>query len=428
MSKGASSQIPNYLAPQSPQAIRRQATTSVAAAYKPAQQDLNHQEKQAKAISDKRSADNKYYLAWLDTQEQALQAHADASNTQLVGMEQGFAQQQQQLFGGQASTLAAGANARAGNVSNNAQSTAFGQSLSQNQALNTASLASKSQAGLETVGRDQSLLDAVRLNNGAFMSAAEQKQISDLQTTLSSIASARTKLGSAQAADTQKEEARLGGIEIQKAQSNRAYATALQQLTNSTVNINSEISTREANAVTARINAKTSLTRAQNTQMDADRNFKLAKQRYGLAAAKDLYERDNGLGPYRPSKGGKGAKPPLTQGSQNVIYGRIDKITGQVNQMVQTYGLTPQAAYHLLQNGGYVNGPAHTTATGKQTVSQIHINPVGDIQILNAAYNLRSGGSGLSPGDVRALKAMGLAHPGNRYSHYSNPNTYNGPH
>lgn len=414
--------VPNYLAPQTPQQIKKTATTTIAAAYKPAKQDLNHQQKQAQAISDKRSADNKYYLAWLNTQEQALQAHADAANTQLVGMEQGFAQQQAQLFNGQQPGLVAGADARSGNVSNNAQSTALNQTVTQNQALNAARLGSTSQSGLETISRDQDMLGAVRLNSSAAISAADQKQLSDLQTTLSNIASARTKLFSSQAADTQKEIGRLGGIEIQKAQSNRDYQAALVAAGVKTAEIKSLMTARTAATALNQKKFDLALTKAQQAQANSDRTYQLNKGRYGLSVAKDQYEREHGLGPYRPVKGTPAHKP-LTQSSQNTIYNRIDKTTGLVEQLINTYGLSPQAAYHLLQNGGYVNGPTHTTSTGKTSTSPVHFNPVGDVQILNAAYNLRSGGSGLSPGDIRALKAMGLATPEKRYSHYSNPNT-----
>lgn len=423
--------IPNYLAPLSPGAIKKQATTTIAAAYRPASQELNQQATQAKAISDKRTADNKYYLAWLNTQEQAMQTHADAANQQLIDQENTLRTQQQGLYSTQAGSLIAAANARSGNVSNNDQSNAFNQSLTQNQITNEGLLNSSQQSSTETMAHDNDLTNAVRLNSSSFVQAGEQKQLSDLQTALTGIAQARSKLVTSEASDITKEIARLNGIEIQKAQSNRDFGVAAQKLGISQAETQSLIDNRAASTKIAEINAQTRLSTAQQNAMNQDRNFDLNKQKFGAAAAKDLYERNHGLGPYRPAKT-TGAKPPLTQTGQNAVYARIDKVTAQINNLITQHGYTPQQAYHAVQNGGFVGGGQHesqsTSSTGSSSKSlsqgQVKIIQEGDIQILNAAFNLRQGGVGLSPGDVAALKAMGLAHPGN---HYGTPSSITNP-
>lgn len=425
------SRIPNYLAPLSPGAIKKQATTTIAAAYRPASQELDQQGTQAKAISDKRTADNKYYLAWLNTQEQAMQTHADAANQQLIDQENTLRTQQQGLYSTQAGSLIAAANARSGNVSSNGQSNAFNQTLTQNQITNEGLLNSAQQSSNETMTHDNDLTNAVRLNSSSFVQAGEQKQLSDLQTALTGIAQARSKLVTSEASDTIKEIARLNGIEIQKAQSNRDYGAAVAKLNLSTAETQSLIDNRAANTKLAGQRLTLDLNKAQLAQLNSDRTYKLDAAKYGAQAAKDLYERQHGLGVYKPAKG-TSAKPPLTQTGQNALYKRIDAVTAQINNLITQHGYTPQQAYHAVQNGGFVGGAQHesqsTSSTGTTSTSksqgQVKISQEGDIQILNAAFNLRAGGVGLSPGDVAALKAMGLAHPGN---HYGTPSSITNP-
>ncbi len=420
---------PNWLAPQSAQQLASQATKTISSAYAPQYQNLAQQTKTAQGLSDKRSADNKYYLSWLDTQMSAIQAHADASNQALISAEQGLSNQQQGLYATQSADQVAAANARAGNVSNNAQSTPLTTGIQQSEAAGTGLLGSAEKNVLANAGTNTNALAATRANNYGFIGAAESKQLADLNTTLTSIGNARSTLATKQTADTAKEIARLQGVEIAKAQSNRNFDVAAQKLGVTVANTNSEIQTRAATTATGQKNAATAAQRAQDSQMNADRNYQLNVAKFNSATAKDIYQRDHQLGAYRPSSAG--VVKPLSPTSQEAYYNKIDKVAGDANWIRQHFpNMTPAAVYSLLQRGGTLTIPgAPNPTTGKVPPQNRTFAPAGDMVILNAGFNVRQGGSGLSPGDVSTLKALGLTDPATRYGSYNLPTSaQNAPH
>lgn len=399
----------DWLAPLTNKQVTAQAKTTINKAYNPAYTDLNSQAGRAQGISDKRTADNKYYLSWLDSKMAELQSHADAAHQQLMGLEQGLQTQQNALYGGQQQGLVDQANARAGNVSNNAQSTALGADIHQNQAANMGHLNSVSTEALQGIDTANGQLGGTRANNFNVVQSAQTKQLSDLNIVLGKIADARLKLTSQKTADLAKEIARLQGVEIQKQQSNRDYQAAATKLGITLANTQSEIQTRAGQLAVSQQNASTNAANVKSQINTRDATYKLNVAKYNTAVAKDIYQRDHGLGPYKVSRG-SGSKPPLTQASQNAIYHQIGGIQGQLNDLIANYHYTPSQAWHLLHNGGYVSTPAG--ANGKPGTR--HISAVGDDGLLNAAYNTRTGAAGLTPGDINYLKRLGLANPGNR--------------
>jgi hypothetical protein len=414
--KATAAKIPNYLAPISPQQIVKNATNTMAKAYAPQVQSLNQQQAAAQGLSDKRTADNKYYNTWLQTQMGALQAHANAADAQIQGAQSGLMAQQNALYSAQPGQLVAGADARSGNVSNNAQSSAFGQDVNANQQQNTGLLNASEQSALGTIQGNEDQRNNAQANDFNVVASQQNTQLGQLQTALTGIANNRTKLATAETGDVAKEIARLQGVEISKAQSNESFQAAEQKLgltaatDSSTIAKNAATSTAAlSNAATAKTNAATSQVRAatalsaqQQNAMNQNRDYNLNAAKFGAATAKDMYERTNSLGPYKVAAG-KTPKP-LSDASQNVVYTKIDQISGTLNQLIQN-GATPQEAYHLLQNGG------STTLNGKS-----HSYTPDNIQLLNAAYNVRNGGSGLTAGDIAALKhVFGLSTPGQRY-------------
>lgn len=414
-------QVQDPLAILTPQQIKAQATQTVKAAYQPVYTGLNQQSAQEQAILAKQEADNQYYMQWLNSKSTALQVQQNVVDQSTQQLETQLTGNASAALGAQPGALTAAATANAGNVS--AEGSAFHAGTPLGNALTANEGA---QQGIENAAATRSLdqeriaegqLGASSMNAANALQAGRTAENANFNTAMKAIANAKTTDLAKETGDIEKEIARLQGVNINVASSNRSYAAAAEKLGITLANTKSEIGARAAAAQVAQQNANTragqlklNLTKAQLTQMNSDRNFKLAQQRYGLAAAKDIYEREHGLGPYRPSA--SGGQKPLSTISQNTIYRRIDTITGQINQLIATYGLTPQQAYHVMQHGGYVQGAG--TSTGKPT--KIHIQPVRDgAQILNAAYNLRSGGPGLDSGDMAALKAMGLAHPLNHY-------------
>jgi hypothetical protein len=397
------SAAPNWLAAQNPTQIKNQATKTISAAYAPAYQDLNQQAKTAQGLNDKRSSDNRFYQSWLQTQMDTLQSHADASHASLLGMEQNLQNQQNGLYSGQAQGLVAGANARSGNVSNNADSTAFGSRLQQNQAQNESNLNASSQQATQGIDLANNQVGAAKANDFSYLQANSQKQVADFQTTMQKLTTARDTLSSKQTADTLKEIARLQGVEVAKAQSNRSYAAAAEKLGISLANTNSLITTRAQNAATSQARLGLDMSKAQQAQMNSDRNYQLNVSKFDSATAKDLYQRDHGLGAYKPSK--TGAKPALGQASQNSIYNHVATIRGHLTQLITAFHLSPVDAWHAYntgtfqQNGKAVKVPGWTPA---------------DTGLLNAAYNTLDNGTGLSQGDITYLTNLGLTNPQQR--------------
>lgn len=444
----AASKVPNPLAPLNPNQLKQQAVKTVNSAFAPVYQGLNQQTKQSQGINDKRTSDNKYYLSWLNTQQASLQAHTDAANSQLAGLETTLGAQQQQTFQPQAANMVGQANARVGNVSNNAQSNAFGTApssggetqLQASQAYNTQMLGASQQSAINQIGTANAQQTGSAGNSAGIVADLQQKDNAANATAMTNIANTRAKDQTLQSSDIEKEIARLQGVEIQKAQSNENFQAAQQKLGLTTANTASQITARtnSANAAQQRnqisaantnsligsrnTTAALNLTKAQNSQMNADRTYKLDQQKYNSATAKDMYQRQHGLGPYKvaASKSGSvgsaisGVAKPLATASQNALYNSIDKIAAQYKSVSSTQpNWTPEQIYYFLQKGGVLATPVTGGTTGKPTT--VRYAPEGNAQLLNAAYKIAQG-LALNAGDVAALKGMGLANPGSRYS------------
>lgn len=417
---GANAPAPSPLAPLSPQQIANQARSTVSSSYKPAYQSLNQQQTQANNIAAKREADNHYYLAWLDTQGQALQAHADAANKTLGDLEQQLTGNQAQQFAALPGQLVTSAGERAGNVSNEANANAFGRYLSPQLQANTQDLHGAAAGALAATGNTTDLLGAARANTGAFVMAGQNKQMGDLNTALTNIANERSKLRSSQTGDVAKEIARLQGVEIAKAEYNQNYATAAQKLGITLATAKSEIGARAASAKAAADASNPNLPGSAAWSRVAaaaarDATYKLNVAKYNTATARDIYEKQHHLGVYKNA-----SNRPLGQSSQNTIYNHVSAVEGTLRQLLSN-GADPQTAYHTLLGGKTVNVPTGRTHNVKQTDGTYKSEPIyrtvtyksPDVQILNAAYNLVTG-NGLTKGDVAALEKMGLVNPGSR--------------
>lgn len=410
-------QTPNWLAPSTPNQIKAQATATVKAAYAPEYQSLNQQAKQAQGIADKRAADNRFYQTWLGSQMDTLQAHSDAARAHIEGLITNLNQAQSGLYATQGQDLIGAADQRAGNVSNNADSRPLTQGLQQNQQYNQGLLLDTSQFASSRLlsGIDQT--DAARMNDSATISDIRIKQQADLSNALTKIANERALLNTKEGGDIVKEIGRLQGVEMQKEEANRNYAAAAEKLGLNAANIQNEILTRTQNANTSAQNAKTrqsqlqlDWTKAMNAQANSDRNYQLNQAKFGLTAARDMYEREHGLGPYKPAKSGQ--KPALSLTSQNAVYSKIDEIRGHLQQLVSA-GVGAQQAWHILHAGGTVAVP-FKDATGKAKSRNMYFGPVGDDGLLNAAYNTLDGAAGLTKGDVAYLESLGVSNPGAR--------------
>jgi hypothetical protein len=112
---------------------------------------------------------------------------------------------------------------------------------------------------------------------------------------------------------------------------------------------------------------------------------------------------------------------PATGAQANAVFSHIDYVTGEIQNLI-SHGIPPAQAYHLIQNGGRIQ--TGTTSSGAATYRTYFPNRLGT-QVLNAAYNVRSGGAGLTPGDLAWFASLGIKNP-TRYPH-ANQKTVGGP-
>lgn len=388
------------LVPLTPQQITQQATKTVAAAYKPVYSTLNQQGDQIQNIYNKQQQDNQYFQQWLSSKTSALQAQQSQVDQTTNALEQ-------QITGNMINNQAT-VNQPAGG--------ALAQNLAATNSANEQIVGGAANAGLEMERTAEARLGAGAENAQNFLQAGAQKETTNMQDAMTKLQTTRSAELDKQAADTQKEIARLQGVNINLAENNRNYLTAAQKLNVDIANVNSEMASRAAGTRIAQQNANTAATRANNqAKQDSFDNW-VKTQQLSLDQQKFILSQFNSQSQaalrqaqiYKDQHGGA-----LTLSEQNTIYGAIDKTRGEVQSLINQ-GLTPQQAYHALQNGYYLgsepfsqtttkNGKT-TNTTGRKSV-KITVPRMDNTAYLNAAYNLATQGS-LSPGDADYLQKL----------------------
>lgn len=214
----------NPLAPIPPKVLRRQAMELMRTLYKPGFAQLSNEEKRVNSISEKRKADNSYYLNWLTKQSELLGAHEESARAQVLAagqqaqgeVQKGWEDLHQQMVsnaGSEAGVSTLPAEAAAFNVSDAALKGAH-----EIQDQRTAT-----QNQLSTLGNAASLGSAI---NFAEIAAMESKRNSDQQKSLNTINNSRQELRLNRAAEAAKEYARGLDKEIEKAQARAQIAAS----------------------------------------------------------------------------------------------------------------------------------------------------------------------------------------------------------
>lgn len=413
----------NWLAPMNPAQLRQQAVKTITSSYKPPLKELNSQQNRQSAIYNKQVRDNQAFENWYAGQAATITNANNAANQAIMNQMGQATADANAAYAPQAATLTAGADAREGNVSNNAMATPFGQQLTDSQNVDKGIVGSSEQAALQGLHTGTNVLAATNANNEGRVQEGQQKQLANYQTQLASLATERTKLRSSQAGDVQKEIARLQGVEIQKAQAQENYNAAVQKL-GLTASIDSQrnaISQQNANTAATRANneaaqyksedalraaqIKAGLTEAQWRSMQANKSYKLQARKLGDQEATTRYLQTHHLGTYAPKSGSSGAGGGYTfgtQSEQNSIANRIDTIRGEADRLLAS-GKTPAEVRTILQQGASFK--VKNAKTGTSTTS---FSPVGNTTLLNAAMALSSTGLGLTPPQIAALNKMGL--------------------
>lgn len=133
-----------------------------------------------------------------------------------------------------------------------------------------------------------------------------------------------------------------------------------------------------------------------------DRQFRLDVQKVGLTDARDRYQREHGLGPYKPATGARAKK--LTPTQVNEAFGQIDQARSTIaNIRQQAPSMTTQQIRQALTNGYYLgNVDGRTT---RLSVPKIKGGGYG--AYVNSAMDLALNGY-LSPANITALHRAGL--------------------
>lgn len=422
----------NALTPLTMQQIRRQAQKTVNAGYKSSYTQLGQQDTQAQNLYAKQQADNQYFQQWLDSKTAALQQQQNQVDGSTNALEQQLTGNTQAAFANQQQDLTQQANAREGNISNNAESTPLTTGIAQNQTNQNLFDQAAGTQNLQEERATNAFTNATALNDTAYVQTGRQTQLQNLNAALTGDANTRTTLSQKKAGDLQTAITNLQAQNATIAQNNRAFAAAQQAAGLSAANTLSEIKDRQDTAHNRDLTTQNTITHDQNLDklslarlreslshqqqeaMAQNRTYQLDLAKFGAQQATARYEKAHGLGVYNPHSGTSSSRGSLTLSEQNTIYQKISGMVGAYHQLISA-GHTPQQAYQLMKNGYTIGAHQVIPAHGKPyTVGGDHIPPIGDVRLLNAAYSVGRVGS-LDPGDVAALKGMGLAHPGKRY-------------
>lgn len=390
----------NWTQPLSPKQVVQQANALVTQAYQPATSELNLEESQQNGILAKQVADNQYYQNWLDAKSAALQANEAQVNSATNALESQLTSDQAGGFGAQSANLTAAANDRAGNVSNNAASFAPGGSAlgaelgSTRQGLEN-ELGAAAKQSLAVENTSSNALGAAIANTGAVVASGQAKEQGAFNTQMMKIAQSRAALGAKEGADLTSEIAKLQGVQISLAENDRNYATATAKLGITAANTSSEIANRAANTKLAAGRLSVERGRLHETiTEDQIRNDqtgeKIALQAANTSSEIALRNAQIWKDTHPQAKG-------ISQTAVNTITNSIRKAAGEMNGLIGQQGLTPQQAYAAMLQGGYQAGK-----------KWIHVTAITNQSLLNAAFHVRSGGSGLTPGDLKYLTQLGL--------------------
>lgn len=355
--KAASGKPYDWLAPLTPAQIAKQAKATITTAYKPDFSNIDQEQSRLTAINNKRTQDNQAYEQWLATQQNLITQQSNANDlafANAIGQSNSMAQSA--LGTGQTTGLVTAANARAGNVSNNATSNAIGtgagSDVSQNEKSDIATIGGVNSQAAANVQTGGDLLRANSVNNLNTVQSNSENDTANFNTQLATLAQDRSKLRLSQSGDIAKEISRLQGVEIQKAQAQQDYAAAAQKLGVDTKEFNTdtkiklaqlqqsaaaltekakEFSQTQKNDVwkekfealtrvnIAKLESKTQLTEAELRKASEDKTFLLDAKKDGWeeAATKWKEQHPNAGKSSSSSKGGGKNYPSLSVGQKD---------------------------------------------------------------------------------------------------------------
>jgi hypothetical protein len=217
--KGLLGQVPAALRPDSRRDIVQESRQLVRGIYKPVLTDIRAQERLTEGIYEKRTSDNQYYLDWLNTKSNELQAHAETADNQLTMSQTEIANAANQAMGQLQQRLLAQAGDDPGNVSNPTQSNAIMTDTTAQGAANAAMIAAERERTATQQRSAEGQRQAAQGSNFAYATAAQQRAGADYGLRMTELGTARTAAKQERASKIQEETVRRLDQEIAKAQS-----------------------------------------------------------------------------------------------------------------------------------------------------------------------------------------------------------------
>jgi len=216
----------NPLAPIPAKVLRNQAASLMRTLYKPGFEQLSNEEKRVNSISEKRKADNSYYLNWLTKQSELLGAHDEAARQQVLAAGQQAQSEVAKGWEDLHSQLMQGASQEAGTVSNPEENAATATALLAGANKSSGDISEQRNSTADQLGTLQTGAALGSAENFAQIAAQEAKRKSDQNEALTGVRNSRTQLRGERAGEAAKFYQQSLDKEIEKAQARASIAAS----------------------------------------------------------------------------------------------------------------------------------------------------------------------------------------------------------
>lgn len=386
---GALSDAPNALKERTKSSLAKEAAKTVNAAYKPQEQEASRQQQRLDAIAAKRRTDDQTYRDWMTNQTDALTAQAQAADQSLNGLSQTAAAATKAGWQDMKEAALAHAQGLAGNVSDPAQSSALNQHFDAAAASSAGQVDAAAAKGATTaagnVGSSEWLKAAV-LANAAGNRAKIESETNSSQEKLTEATAA---LKSAKTGDLSKAISALLTDEETKANSNRDYAAAAQQLGLKTQQFDLDVlKEKHSYGIQA---AKVNLEQYKADNAKSYNDAKIQVDYDKLKASNGKAAADRALKKWIAQHGKKSTTTTSATAVKNsqTNYRSAQTILGQLKDL-------------------HTQFPKGKTDKGRQFRQVLRSRGYDDVMI-DVAEDLRKHGGKLSPAGAAKAKALGIA-------------------
>lgn len=318
--------VPAPLKERTRESLSKQATSTINAAYAPAQLELTQQETKIKSLADKRKRDNEYYASWLATKNADIQSASAASTAHLQAGIQELHAKTAAAYGQQPATLQAEASRVPGTVSDMGESKALTLDIDAQKLHALSLLGNQGQANMTTAALGDKAIQATSANSFAFLAAQAAKQSAASFDELSKVGDAKQKLVLDKASASSKEVARLLDQEIEKSAQNRNFAVAADKLGVDVAQLNQKAQ-NDAATLTARATQNAATNSLAAARLEETRRANAAREeaaaiRLGISQQNTDISYYNSRHPGK-GKGGKGKTPVNPQERFDYAYAQL---------------------------------------------------------------------------------------------------------